>query len=135
MSLEEGNLEGAVHDFRQVIQGAPPAELQGHAKDKLYEALTEYFQHDFDKAQTYQDEYAALCGRDLPATATDQERAEARRRRINYLYLLAKGKEGQAQADRGVRPVSAAERRGAATGRRVRSPSRTNCCRWSMNIW
>ena len=95
LSLEEGNLEGAVGDFRQVIQGAPPAELQVKAKAKLYEALTEYFQHDFDKAQTYQDEYAALCGRDLPATATDQQRTEARQHRITYLYLLAKGKEGQ----------------------------------------
>ncbi len=94
LSLEEGNLEGAVHDFRQVIRAAP-APLQNKAKDKLYEALTDYFQQDFDKAETYQDDYAALCAADLPATATDQERAEARRRRINYLYLLAEGKKKQ----------------------------------------
>jgi len=98
LSLEEGDLDGlerAVGDFRRVIQAAPPAELRDHAKAKLYETLTEYFQQYFDKAQTYQDDYAALCGVDLPATATDQQRAEARRRRITYLYLLAKGKEGQ----------------------------------------
>ena len=78
-----------------MLQGNPPADLQDKAKSKLYDALTEYFQHNFDQAEKYQDDYAALCSRDLPPTATDAERAEARRRRINYLYLIAKGKEGQ----------------------------------------
>ena len=133
LSLEEGNLEGAVHDFRQVIQGAPPAPLQTKAKDKLYEALTDYFQHDFDKAETYQDDYAALCGRDLPATATDQQRAEARRRRINYLYLLAKGKEGQRKLTEAFDLYLQlnAEAQGA-TGR-TRTRRRANCCRWSVS--
>ena len=95
LSLEEGNFEGAVQDFLRVLKADPAAELRDKAKDKLYEALTEYFQRDFDKAENYQDDYAALCSRDLPPTASDAERAEARRRRINYLYLLGKGKEGQ----------------------------------------
>jgi outer membrane protein assembly factor BamB len=95
LSLEEGNLEDAVQDFRAVLKNGAPAELAVKAKSKLYDTLTEYFQHNFDQAEKYQDDYAALCSLDLPATATEAEKAEARRRRTNYLYLLAKGKEGQ----------------------------------------
>jgi outer membrane protein assembly factor BamB/tetratricopeptide (TPR) repeat protein len=95
LSLEEGNLEGAVQDFRQVLRNNPPADLVGNVRNKLYDALTEDFQHNFDKAEKYEEDYAALCSLDLPAGATESQRAEARRRRTNFLYLIAKGKEGQ----------------------------------------
>jgi outer membrane protein assembly factor BamB len=95
LSLEEGNLDAAVQDFLHVLHNGPPDSLLKKAKDKLYYALTEDFQHNFDQAEKYTDDYNALCSLDLPATASDQDKAEARRRRTNYLYLTAKGKEGQ----------------------------------------
>ena len=95
LSLEEGSLDPAVQDFRRVMKNNPPADLLKKAKEKLYYALTEDFQHNFDQAEKYADDYAALCAADLPESATPADRAEARRRRTNYLYLMAKGKEGQ----------------------------------------
>jgi outer membrane protein assembly factor BamB len=95
LSLEEGNLEGAVQDFRQVLRNNPSGGLVESVRTKLYDALTEDFQHNFDQAEKYEDDYAALCSLDLPAEASEVQRAEARRRRTNFLYLVAKGKEGQ----------------------------------------
>ena len=95
LSLEAGNLEGAVQDFRQVLAHNPPAALVGNVRGKLYDALTEDFQYHFDQAEKYENDYAALCSLDLPADATAVQRLEARRRRTNFLYLVAKGKEGQ----------------------------------------
>jgi outer membrane protein assembly factor BamB len=95
LSLEEGNLEGSIQDFRQVLRNNPPAELVGNVRNKLYDALTEDFQHNFDQAEKYESDYAALCSLDLPADATESQHSEARRRRTNFLYLIAKGKEGQ----------------------------------------
>ncbi len=95
LSLEEGNLEGAVQDFRQVLGANPAADLATNVRNKLYDALTEDFQHHFDLAEKYEADYEALCSLNLSADATDAQRAEARRRRTNFLYLVAKGKEGQ----------------------------------------
>ena len=95
LSLEEGNLEPAIQDFRQVLRNNPPAVLVDNVRTKLYDALTEDFQHNFDQAEKYEDDYAALCSLNLPADATDAQRTEARHRRTNFLYLIAKGKEGQ----------------------------------------
>ena len=77
LSLEAGNLEGAVQDFRQVLAHNPPAALVGNVRGKLYDALTEDFQYHFDQAEKYEDDYAALCSLDLPADATT---AQARSR-------------------------------------------------------
>jgi len=61
LSLEEGSLDPAVQDFRRVMKNNPPADLLKKAKEKLYYALTEDFQHNFDQAEKYADDYAALC--------------------------------------------------------------------------
>ncbi len=95
LSLEEGSLEGAIQDFRKVLRNNPPVGLVDNVRNKLYDALTEDFQHNFDQAEQYEDDYAALCSLDLPAGSTPAQLAESRRRRSNFLYLVAKGKEGQ----------------------------------------
>ncbi len=97
MNLEQGDksLENAVQDFRTVLHAAPAGELQSKAREKLYYTLTQYFQHHFNQAEKYQADYAALCSTDLPAAATEADKAEARRRRTKYLCLVAEGKEDQ----------------------------------------
>ncbi len=63
-------MEDAIQDFRTGAAQRPAGgELQNKAKDKLYDALTQYFQQHFDKAEKYQEDYAALCTTDLPPTA------------------------------------------------------------------
>ncbi len=89
------HLEDAVQDFRKVLHSAPNDETRNKAKEKLYFALTQLFQQHFDQAEKYQDDYTALCSADLPPSATEAEKIEARRRRTTYLCLLAEGKERQ----------------------------------------
>lgn len=98
LRLDEGNLEGAIADLTKAIKNKPPAETLDKARAKLYDTLTEYFQRDFNKAEPYLGSYEELCKVDLSG-ATEQEKitrlAEERRRRANFLCLVAKGKESQ----------------------------------------
>lgn len=99
LRLDKGDLQGAINDLAKALKNTPPKEIEVKAKRKLYETLTEYFQRDFNAAEKYIKEYEDLCKVDLEGATTDAEKAErqneGRRRRANFLCLVAKGKEGQ----------------------------------------
>src|SRR5262249_2841721 len=96
--LDKGDLGGAIADFRKALQNSPPKETLVKARAKLYEAFTEYFQRDFNKAEEYIKEYEEICKVDK-ASATGSEltalQQEERRRRANFLCLVGKGRESQ----------------------------------------
>ncbi len=96
--LDKGDLGAAIADFRRALRAGPAGELLASARAKLYDALTEYTQRDFAKAETYLKEYEELCKVDL-GDSTGEERArretEERRRRANFLCLVGKGREAQ----------------------------------------
>jgi outer membrane protein assembly factor BamB len=97
--LDKGDWSGAVQDLRTALQNNPPQDTVSRTRDKLYEALTEYLQHDFAKAEQYLEEYKALCKVEAAPEASPADRqnaeAEQQRRTANYLCLVAEGRENQ----------------------------------------
>lgn len=96
--LDKGDLGGAIADFRKALRYDPPEATRLKARSKLFEAFTEYFQRDFNKAEEFIKEYEEMCRIDLTGK-TGAERtaleAEMRRRRANFLCLIGKGRESQ----------------------------------------
>lgn len=97
--LDEGKVKEAVADLREATRNDPPEAVRRRLRDKLYAAYTELARRDFAAAEPYLGEYAALCevstdGADDPFEKKRREDQTVRRKQ-NYLYLLAKGREGQ----------------------------------------
>jgi outer membrane protein assembly factor BamB/tetratricopeptide (TPR) repeat protein len=99
LRLDQGDLPGAIDDLRGALRNDPPADVRARARAKLYDALTDYVQRDFGAAEEYLNEYETLCKVEAEPGAGDDERANAekeeRKRRANFLYLVAKGREKQ----------------------------------------
>ncbi len=103
LSLDDGNLDGAIKDLSAALKNNPPADTRAKARTKLYETLTELFQaaikdNNFARAEPYLAEYEQLCKLDTEggndAERTDRQNEE-RRRHTNFLCLVAKGRESQ----------------------------------------
>ena len=99
LRLDRGDLQGAVEDLSAALKNSPPPDLKLRARAKLFDTLTEFLQRDYNTAEKYVKDYEELCSVDLADATTDQERelrqAESRRRRANFLCLVAKGKQSQ----------------------------------------
>jgi outer membrane protein assembly factor BamB len=70
--------------------------LKPKAEAKLFDAMTELLQRDFNNGEKYLDEYRKMCI--VAPTAPEQAeeaRKETQRRTANFLCLLAQGREGQ----------------------------------------
>ncbi len=99
--LDKGDLARAIADFRRALrQSEIKADTRHKARSKLYDAFTEYFQRDFNKAEDFLKEYEEMCNIDLK-DKTGAEltalKAEQRRRRANFLCLVGKGREAQSR--------------------------------------
>lgn len=96
--LDKGDHKAAIADFRKALRNDPPEATKAKARAKLYEAFTEHFQRDFNKAEEFLKEYEEMCRVDLVGK-TGAERAaleaEERRRKANFLCLVGKGREAQ----------------------------------------
>jgi outer membrane protein assembly factor BamB len=90
LRLDKGDLLGSVDDLRKALGNAPPAETGARAREKLYEALTELLQRDFNAAEPFLKDYEPLCAVN-PMDAV----AEGPRRRVTFLVLVGRGREGQ----------------------------------------
>jgi outer membrane protein assembly factor BamB len=89
LRLADGQVQGAVDDLHAALAKNPQGPLTNRVRTKLYEALTDLFQLDFDKASAkYLDEYRALCK--VPDKPEEQQQREAR-----FLQLLGQGREKQ----------------------------------------
>ncbi|MSR30812.1 MAG: tetratricopeptide repeat protein [Gemmataceae bacterium] len=99
LRLDKGDLRGAITDLKDALAQKPPAAVVEKARQKLFEAFTDYFQRDFNQAEPFLKEYEELCRVEIRPDATEKDKqeqeAEGKRRRANYLCLIAKGKEAQ----------------------------------------
>jgi outer membrane protein assembly factor BamB len=87
--LADGQVQKAVNDLRAAFTKDPKGPLAPRVRTKLYEALTDLFQVDFDRASTdYLEEYRELC------KATDNPQ-EQQQRQSRFLRLLGQGRERQ----------------------------------------
>jgi outer membrane protein assembly factor BamB/tetratricopeptide (TPR) repeat protein len=99
LRMDKGDLGDAILDLRNALKNNPDDTTRKLAREKLYEAFTDYFQRDFNKAEEYIKEYEEICkveiGPEDSEAIKTQKLAEQRRRRSDYLCLVAKGKESQ----------------------------------------
>ncbi len=97
--LDDGKLKDAIADFKAAQQNDLPAEKQPMLREKLYVAYTELIRNNFVEGEPILEEYAALCELPVDGDLDPQERVnrldETQRRKRLYLYLLARGREGQ----------------------------------------
>jgi outer membrane protein assembly factor BamB len=99
LRLDKGDLGGAIADLRSALSNKPAEEVRDKARAKLFDAMTEHLQRDFNAAEGYLKEYEELCNVSPDGAKGDEEKAErlaeTRRRKGNYLCLVAKGREAQ----------------------------------------
>jgi tetratricopeptide (TPR) repeat protein len=89
LRLYDGQVQDAVDDLHKALALKPPAALVQKAKERLYEALTDLFQADFNGASAkYLAEYRDLCNLSDNAQ-TKQERL------AKFLRIVGKGREDQ----------------------------------------
>jgi outer membrane protein assembly factor BamB len=89
LRLYDGQVPDAVADLRRVLELKPPATLVQKTKERLYEALTDLFQADFNAAAAkYLTEYRELC------QVADSERTR-QERLAKFLRIVGKGREDQ----------------------------------------
>ncbi|MCI0638280.1 MAG: PQQ-binding-like beta-propeller repeat protein [Gemmataceae bacterium] len=87
--LADGQVQGAVDDLQLALARKPADPLAGRAKSRLYDALTDLLQVDFNNASTkYLDEYRQLCS--VPDNVTVQQTRLAR-----YYRIVGQGREAQ----------------------------------------
>ncbi len=99
LRLDKGDLGGAIADLRAALRNKPEEEVRDKARAKLFDAMTEHLQRDFNAAEGYLKEYEELCNVSLDGAKDEAEKAErlaeTRKRKGNYLCLVAKGREAQ----------------------------------------
>jgi outer membrane protein assembly factor BamB/tetratricopeptide (TPR) repeat protein len=89
LRLADGQVQGAIDDLRTVRDKNPPADLVPRVRQKLYLALTDLFQADFNEASAkYLKEYEELCN--VPGNADEEQQ-----RRAHFLRLVGQGREAQ----------------------------------------
>lgn len=97
--LDDGKLKEAIADFKEAEKNDPPDDVRRVVREKLYVAYTELLRENFAAGEPLLKEYETLC--EVPPDGTDEplelrrRQDESLRRRRLYLYLLAKGREGQ----------------------------------------
>jgi hypothetical protein len=97
--LDDGKLKDAVADFKEAEKNNLPPEKRPLLREKLYIAYTEMLRADFNTAEGFLKEYEALC--EIPAESNEapedkgRREEEIRRRKRQYQFLLARGREGQ----------------------------------------
>src|SRR5262245_7985899 len=96
---DDGRLVPAIDSYRKTLANNPPDDVRAKAREKLFEAITELLQNDFNAGEKMLAEYQKLCEVDIPASATEAQKRllaeEELRRKSNYYCLVAKGKENQ----------------------------------------
>jgi outer membrane protein assembly factor BamB/tetratricopeptide (TPR) repeat protein len=87
--LADGQVQKAVNDLQLALEQKLPAPLETRAKNRLYDALSDLLQADFNAASTkYLDEYRALC--QLGETSTEKQMRQAK-----YFRIVGNGREAQ----------------------------------------
>ncbi len=97
--LDDGKLNDAIADFKDAERNDLPPEKRPLLREKLYIAYTELIRNDFKASEPVLAEYEGLCelpvDNELDPVEKQQRLDETERRKRLYLYLLARGREGQ----------------------------------------
>jgi outer membrane protein assembly factor BamB len=89
LRLADGQVQAAVDDLHAALTKTPEGNVATRIRGKLYEALTDLFQRDFEQAsRKYLEEYRQLCM--APDNAHEQQARQAL-----FYRLLGEGREHQ----------------------------------------
>ena len=92
LRLDKGSCIGAVEDLRASLANNPPEDLKTKAETKLFDAMTELLQRDFNSGEKYLKEYGSCAP--SPGETPPRRRSGARRTTCS---LVAKGREDQGE--------------------------------------
>lgn len=99
LELDDGKLNEAIALYNRCLDNKPNGDTKAKAREKLYDAITELLQRDFNAGEKMIDQYKDLCAVEFNESddplARQRKTDEELRRKSNYFCLLAKGKEGQ----------------------------------------
>jgi len=96
LRLGKGDLAGAISDLDEALKYQPNPQVNAKARIKLFEALSEAFQEDFDKWEPMLGRFEEMTSVvSSSASASETEKAAARDRRSIFLGLVARGREKQ----------------------------------------
>jgi outer membrane protein assembly factor BamB len=91
LRLDRGDVPGALDDLRAAVGASGPGEALVESQARLHEALKQALRHDFAANEKYLAEFEASCRIPGAAGPTPEEQ----RRGVNYLLVLARGREAQ----------------------------------------
>ena len=122
---EAGKSAGAAADLRAALAAKPDVKLVLKIRGAYFAALTDLLRRDFAAAGPYLDDCRTLCAAPTEAESGAATRSglegEARKRRTQYLALLARGREGQGRLEDAV-GAYAELATSAADGERLADP-------------
>lgn len=99
LELDDGNLVKAIDLYNQCLANGPKPDTKAKAREKLYDAITELLQRDFNSGEKLLKQYEELCTVEVDPIADPLKKQQAAeeqlRRKSNFYCLVAKGKEGQ----------------------------------------
>jgi outer membrane protein assembly factor BamB/tetratricopeptide (TPR) repeat protein len=101
LRLDQGKLDAGVEALNKALKNVKddtPAEVKRKIRATLFEALSEFLQRDFGKAEVHLKVYEELCKvdpKELPDGQANKAEAESRHRKSLFLQLLGGGRESQ----------------------------------------
>lgn len=99
LKLDNGELDKAIDNFNKCLANNPDKDTKAKAREKLYDAITELLQRDFNSGESMLKQYEELCtveiAPNLDPLVSQRLADEQIRRKSNYFCLVAKGKESQ----------------------------------------
>src|SRR5262249_24524349 len=69
-----GRLEPAIENYRKSLENKPTEDNRAKAREKLFEAITELLQNDFNAGEKMLPEYEKLCTVEIPNDATEAQK-------------------------------------------------------------
>src|SRR5262245_4076998 len=63
---DDGRLLPAIDSYRKTLDNGPPEDVRAKAREKLFEAITELLQSDFNSGEKMLPEYEKLCEVEIP---------------------------------------------------------------------
>ncbi|QVL34724.1 PQQ-binding-like beta-propeller repeat protein [Telmatocola sphagniphila] len=99
LQLDDGELGKAIVTLKKVLSQDVKEDLRIRARNKLFEAMTEYIQGDFTRAESYLTEYKELCNVVIPPGVEPVQKQalldEELRRKSNFYAMVGKGRQEQ----------------------------------------
>jgi outer membrane protein assembly factor BamB/tetratricopeptide (TPR) repeat protein len=97
LRLDQGNVVGAIEDWREILAGKLTDAERLHFQRELFDALSELLQRDFKAGEKFLADYRALGNMAIPANLPEEavtgRKAELKRRQALIPCIIGRGQE------------------------------------------